>query len=413
MQFKRFLGNIAKTYLAIGALSVSASAVANDCYQDPCNPCGNWGCAPQHHCIEQPVAPSCGWGYNPPAYLTCNNCCDPCASSLDNLRFRADFLWWRASEEGLDLGHFNNLETYDFDDEDGFAAYDRSHGKHIDPRYEPGFRIGLASVCPCDCGWDIALNWTHFHTKGYAKAFADDKEDTYFVSNWERFTDLNTSEAKARWNLDLDLLDLEFARKFYVASCFVLRPYFGLRGARVDQSYRVRSFGTIAESLTELEENYEAHVRAKNNFLAVGPRVGAYIELDFGCGFSLFGDGAASILFGKADVHSREILESFSDDIYLGYEEKASPARVSRAVTDLAFGIKWDHLCEWCNHCHPVSLAVAWEHHGFWDFNQFNFGAYGQSGNYATPGELTGRESCGKSGNLFTQGLTLTAVIGF
>lgn len=417
MQVKRFLGNIAKTTLAIGALVVSASAVetapAAPMMQDPCNnnmmmmgSCdqhmGGWGCSP-HHCCEQPQAPCLGWGYLAPAYLTCGQGCDPCCGGLDNLRFRVDFLWWRAYEEGLALGYVEEL------DEGNFGVGVRSHKKDINPRYEPGFRLGLASVCPCDCGWDVALNWTHFHTKAYAKAHEDccDFGEFHFDSLWERFADLEEAGfARSRWNLDLDLLDLEFGRKFYIASCLVARPYFGLRGARVDQSYRVYSLAEFGTS-----DGYETIVRSKNNFLAVGPRVGAYLELDFGCGFSLFGDAAASILFGKTDVHSSEfvgIVESVNES-FLEYQEKSSPHRNSRAVTDLAFGIQWDHCCEWCNRCHPVSIALAWEHHAFWDFNQFNFRSYGQYDD----GQVRRRGVGEKSGNLYTQGLTLSATIGF
>jgi hypothetical protein len=256
------------------------------------------------------------------------------------------------------------------------AVTNRAHAKRPNFKYDPGFRIGLINHCSCDC-WDFAINWTHFRTKATANGTSEDA--VTFFSDWERIVGANPGTARGRYTLNLDLVDLEFGRKFYVSNCFILRPQFGLRFARVNQSYRIVSSAAIG---TDPLETFESRVKAHSDFLSVGPRVGLDVELDIGCGLSLFGCAAGSIVFGKFDDHSRELLTDTTDiDApalgVFNYEAKSSAHRCSRTITDLAFGVKWVRCLEWCNRSHPVSLAFAWEHHGFFNFNHFNFAARG------------------------------------
>lgn len=444
MHFRRFLGKIAGTYLAIGALSVSAYAVA-DVYPSH-NNVGGWGhapcgepangsaqtCCPQNECCNPP--PACGVAYNPEAYFNCVNCNPSCNNGfLDSLRVRADFLWWRACEEGLSLGTEEFTSTFP-----GGNKIQRAKEKNPDFKYDPGFRIGLASICPCDC-FDVALNWTHFHTKASVsgESIFDTNDfvggsgisETVFVPEWQRIGNAIPDFSKGRWTLNLDLLDLEFGRKYYVSNCFVLRPHFGLRGARIDQGFRVHS---EANRFNPYEEGasgfFASDTKAKNDFLGIGPRLGLDLELSLpcACNIKLFGQAAGSLLFGRFERHSREFFHNFSDDssnpqLYDGFprdlefEAKATKERCSRATTDLAIGLKWEHCCTWCNRQHPITIAFAWEHHAFFNFNNFIFekGSFDSAHpDFVSFGTDAHSRGC-SGGDLTTQGLTVSAEIGF
>lgn len=420
MNLRRFLGSFAKTTLAIGALSVSAYAGAddfhyNDHFNNGCNPCPQ-PCASS--CCGMPVieAPCLGWAYNPPAYSRCANCDTNCNNSFwDSLTGRVDFLWWRASEEGIQLGTEEYVDTFTNDTSPLRATVvNRSHVKHPNFKYDPGFRLGLTNACACDC-YDIAFNWTHYHTKAKTHGETDTDEGVLFFSDWERLIGPNPQAARARYSLTLDLLDLELGRKFYVSNCFVLRPNIGLRGVRIDQNYRVESESSIAPATTVFED-YSATVKSHSDFLAIGPRVGLDVEVHLGCGLAIFGQAAGSIVFGKFDNHSREFYRDFTTSELttpvvvdeFDYEAKSSAHRTSRTITDLAIGIRWDHCFEWCNHYHPVGIAFAWEHHGFYNMNQFNFAERGYDLTTG-PNGAVGR----KHGDLYTQGLTVSATFGF
>lgn len=448
MLLKRFLGNIAKVTLAVGALSVSAFAGANeaypysghgfyghDMYQGQCGaPCDmpcNTGC--NTGCCGTPCnpPPSCNWGYNPPAYPRCGDCCDNNGGWVDSLGVRVDFLWWRPSTDNVVLGVEDSVTTSPTVS-GSTVDFTTSDIKRPKFKYDPGFRLGLAHVCPCDC-WDVMLNWTHFHSKASATGFSDlgfpttpgiAGTYTVFIPFFERqrfaFPDL----ARGHWTLNMDLLDLEFGSKYYVCSCFSVRPNIGLRGARIDQNYKVFSFAR-RESNTFIANfepnNYDSFAKAKSDFLGLGPRVGVEAELDLGCGIALYGQGAASLLFGRFDRHTREFFTVFTGtgstatQTSIDYASHGSPERSSVATTDLSIGLKWCHCFNWCNRQHPVSLAIAWEHHGFYNVTNFNFPSRGFDFNEFEEGENPFEHETERKNpaDLFTQGVTASLSIGF
>ena len=115
-------------------------------------------------------------------------------------------------------------------------------------RFEPGFRVGLNYYSPCDC-WDAALNYTYFHTKAKTEGYSNvasggSATATNFIAFrplWESVDNSVPDFARGKWLLDLNYLDLEIGHKYYVSSCFVLRPFIGLRGARINQNYNYDS----------------------------------------------------------------------------------------------------------------------------------------------------------------------------
>lgn len=433
MQLKRFLGNLVKASLAMGALAVPAFAGAdtyydhgyNGQYHDDGAPCcpsniAAPGCCYTDNCCGFPVnpAPECGFAYSPPAYARCGGCENNCCNSfLDSFAFRADFLWWRACVEGIELGSEETVISQEVASTPPRTfVTNRSHEKHSRFKYDPGFRLGLANACACDC-WDFAVNWTHFRTKAKANGFSDFDAGIIFVPNFERIIDAFPLAARGRYTLNIDLVDIEFGRKFYVSSCFVLRPDFGLRVARIHQNYRADFLSATGEPSTGELVNYESNVKSRSNFLAVGPRVGLDLELDVACGLILFGQAHGSIVFGKFNNHSREHLTDFTTTTGLAvgefeYEAHDSGHRCSRAITDLAFGVKWQRCLQWCNRSHPVSLAFAWEHHGFFNMQNFNFNsrAVFVESDFAVD-TFSGRDH--RQGDIFTQGLTVSLAFGF
>lgn len=422
MDIKRFFGNFARSYLAVGALSVSAYAGADNI--------GNWDCCPQacapcaphcDSCCGMPCnpAPACNWGYNPPAYLKCCGSNDCCATFWDTLGAEVDFLWWRASNDCLKFGSENTVLTrFPTVPTETVTDFD-SHVKKPDFKFDPGFRLGLSHYCPCDC-WDVSLEWTHFHTKASVDGFSDftdfEEDYTFFRPYWEKVAGVFPDETSGRWTLELDTLDLEFGYKYYVSHCFVLRPTLGLRGARINQGFHVESEANRSGT----NGRYESFASSENDFLAIGPRVGVDLKLDLGCGFALVGEAAGSILYGRFKRHSDEFFTAFpappseeapfSED----FHEGDSGNRVSRTVTDLALGVEWDHCFCWCNHYHPVSLSFVWEHHTYWGFNDFGFTSdqsFINNGSYSATDDFGDKCCC--DGNIYIQGLTVALNIGF
>lgn len=356
----------------------------------------------------RPVCPplACAPGYNPPAYLSC-----PCEATdrFQGISLRADLLWWRACEEGITLGAEESFSskiihtnpTY-------FLLTNNSKLKNLHNHYKPGFRLGIDSFCLCQ-GGDVALNWTHFHSA--ASARGNSCKADFFLC-WDRILNVVPEAIKGRWKLQIDLLDLEFGRKFYVSSCFVLRPHLGLRAARITQSYRINSFANDPERNIGFSDTFDTHVKATENFMAIGPRLGALVEYRFGCGWALFGEAAASILYGRFNRHAKQhsafLPDGESQRTDYHYKTSTGCDKNSRTISDLAVGLSYSRCFDWCGKLRRCTFAFAWEHHVFYGQNAFNFAPNA----IELPGPES-RLSRGKTGDLHTQGLTLSADVGF
>lgn len=451
MQIKRFLGNFAKTYLVLGALSVSAYAAADDWSNNCCAPQCAPQCAPccptlscDGPCHEPPC---CGYGYNPSAYFTCGN--NDCCLS-DNLRFEVDFLWWRASSDEVTLGYeefFDPSTTATGGCCSGSVKQSLS-AREPKERFQPGFRLGLDYICPCD-GWDAGIFYTHFHSKSKAEGFSElplaaatNQAFTAFRPLWETVTGDNISPtdetsnggsvpdfAEGEWILNLDYLDVEIGHKYFVSCRFALRPFIGLRGARINQSYNYDAFADRDVTTTDIGQasnHFHSVMKAKNNFLGAGPRVGLDVQFDVGCGFSLYGAAAGSLLYGRFERHSNEHYTDTTPGLVgppvagttFRFNQHYPSDRTSCAISDLEIGLQWEHCFCWCGKSRPFTLAIGWEHHGF--FNLAGFGVNDGTVYYDTvtdtgvaPSSHGTNVKRQQRGDFFTQGLRVAADFAF
>ena len=98
---------------------------------------------------------------------------------------------------------------------------------------------------------------------------------------------------------------------------------------------------------------------------------------------------------------------------YVDYEANGNSKRSTVTMTDISIGLKWEHCFECCGVYHPFALAFAWEQNAFYDLNDFGFIAGATPAGTALTGAFGTNNTSSKAGNLVTQGLTITATIGF
>jgi hypothetical protein len=285
----------------------------------------------------------------------------------------------------------------------------------------------------------VALVWTEFHTKANALGTGqpiasklgtlatNTVSGEVFSDDWTRQFGAFPQEAKARWTMNLDLIDLEFGYKFYVNRCFILRPSLGLRFARIDQNYHVNAYTNFkGKSFYAGFNNFVSTVKSKNDFRGAGPRVGLDLEIDLGCSLFLVGRGSASLLYGSFDRYSTAVLTAntggSSTEVFT-YQAKGYSDRDTILTADVSFGFEWQRCFECCNRSYPFALSLVWEQNAFYGINHFNFVPYRSNTAQTTGGKVSINEevattngtgsSSAKTGNLLTQGLTLSATVGF
>lgn len=350
------------------------------------------------------------WISNFPAYSKCCNNNDIC---LDNLAFRVDFLWWIPSTQSLALGSEEELRFAPFT-LIGTTTKNFSHIKQPKFKYDPGFRLGIGYFCPCAC-WDLAINWVHYHSKASTKgkselpSFGLGQRPIIFINYWEAIDDVFPDVCKGHWNLNSDLIDLELGHKFYTCPCFSLRPHIGFRAGIIDQSYHIFSKANRHLNIAVGQFNrYRTLIKEKSDFSGFGPRIGLDVELDIGCGLSIVGQAAGSILLGNNQCRSKEHLVYYilNPDENVFFQNTISPISVKdstrnccRSLIDMSLGIQWDKFLCFCNYVYPITIRVLWERHLFHSFE-----------NFCLFPEFNPEKEVG---DLFVGGLTLSLNLGF
>lgn len=279
-------------------------------------------------------------GYVNGDYENYSGCCDvedccPCQPSCcGNIFVSADLLYWRAFEGGIDTcipGDFSNTVTRDG------RVITRFSGRTRNPNFKwnPGFRIGAGYEFACS-KWDVEAIWTHFNSHSHSE--------------------------EIRWKINLDVVDVIAGYRCDTNCCFVLIPFAGLRGARIDQSLRTGDFDeSISFSLANnrvLSDN-----RNKQDFLGLGPIFGLAGDLDIGCGLSVYASASVSWLYGRFNVRLHDSQETF-DTANICNERRRLDANLAGA--DAAIGIRWRQC--FCNT--QLILALGLEHHRYFDYNR-------------------------------------------
>lgn len=365
----------------------------------------------------------------PPACVQdCNQFCNPCSGFTEGVY--VDFLWWKVEGQGLDLGKNVLIERAGLDPSTGnYANVTRdSKVKSLDFKYEPGFRIGLWFSFPRK-KWDIVCAWTQLNTKAEANGTSHLDPNSppgniydAFVPYWETLAQNFPDHCHGKWELNINVVDAEFGREYGITSCFLIRPYFGLRFAQLDQEYKVKSDANQSGSFNSATYVYTSEVNAKNSFAGIGPRLGCDVELQIPWGFALFGKGAGSLVYGRFDSHSHEDFQQSDFYFYLfdDFQSHAHHSKLdwrSRVITDFSIGLKYENAFYCGCRKFPFSLAVSWEHHAFYNFNDLNFNENGftntSQGDFEFGPYANVLPSYRKTGNLYTQGLTVSLEVGF
>lgn len=258
-------------------------------------------------------------------------------------------------------------------------------GKYRNPHshWRPGFKLGIGYDMVHD-GWDIELIWTRYKGAGSAHCDTNASDNTSLLPLVSALqnpvpTQLWATDIEPHWKLHLDLVDLELGREFWNSKYLTLRPHIGLRYARLKQDYKVDLKGGTWG--TQLPPQIPApvfpalgtgpgqtgNVDMNNRFRGVGVRGGLDSVWHIGCGFSLFGNVAVALLYGRFHVDqsesTRQATSPFTKSPVLSSSDSFHS---SKAATDTILGIQYSTM--FCESRYAFTIGLGWEHHMF--FNQ-------------------------------------------
>lgn len=303
---------------------------------------------------------------------------NPNAYHTNTVFFSGEALFWWVREGGLEFA----IQDPDYIDDGSIIE----NGTMLEPTpgWNAGFRLGLGYVFHRD-GWDLDLWWTHYQN-GQSDDDCDDCCETALSPCIPIWSDLPTdgnnllaADFSQKWRVNLNVVDIELGRGFMTSKWLELRPFVGVRGAWTNERYKIHYYDlahTTGAPVDEILFISDDYVSMKNKWWGVGPRAGLNTRWGLGWGFSLYGDAAISLLYGKFKVRHSESASgtlttaldevvSFSEDNVINYKDSWN---TGRAVTDLALGLMWEH--DFKNNW-GLGMNVGWEQHLYFNANQF------------------------------------------
>ena len=225
-------------------------------------------------------------------------------------KFAFDILYWHTRMGGTEFAYTNDSECSTMPITGELAE--------INFDWDWGFRVGLGYNFEHD-EWDIMATYTMFDTNG-SKSEGSGQNNTSVVSNrgWAELpTGPNGSEAfvcadagKSKMSLDLDVVDLELGRNYFVSRDLSFRPHFGLETAWIKAVQNTSFTGGTPTSpgFAFALGNNSIYVDDTNKFWGIGPRTGFNSNWYLGNGFSIFGDADFALHWGRFKVNHKESL---------------------------------------------------------------------------------------------------------
>lgn len=278
-----------------------------------------------------------------------------------NLFIFGDYLFWSASESGLYFAQ-TGLGSTGFD----------GKIKRIPTHWGNGARAGLGLNFP-KAGYDLAAIWTWFATNAHASAH--NLIPLWAVPPGVPFA---ATHATGKWNLNLNVGDLEWGRSSWFGGFFSLRPFFSLRGVWMEQSLQQNVQYTTLLS---------GKLHSDSDLRGGGLRAGCDVRFALPYGFGIYGLASGSLLFGRIDADFRlkengTIIAKTKDHFWKGLSS-----------LQLGVGASWDtHF--WQDRLH-FEMHVGWEQNIWFSLNQMNH----------FMSQITQAYYFKENGNLCTQGL--------
>ncbi len=191
----------------------------------------------------------------------------------------ADLLYWSAQEKGINFG-------YQAEGIPNTLPLSNVKAVQCDTHYKPGFRIGVGYRLPHDL-WEIAGYVTQLRTTNdlYKRA----KNGSFLTPNLGITN--GYAEEQGSWHLKYTLFDLALARTYAAAKSLAIKPFFGLRGAWIQENTQ-----------TTFSDPQVFEMTGKNHFKAGGIHIGSNLHFFLADYLCFFAHAGASLLSGQLDI---------------------------------------------------------------------------------------------------------------
>ena len=303
------------------------------------------------------------------------------------------YLYWQASQEGMDIAHSN-----------GLSASIEIIGPQASILYQPfsyqsGFKAGLGFSG--DNGTlDAHYTWIRQSTsisRAAPESGVPGATDVW-VSPWILDPWVAGSDVDSEWKLGMDLFDLSLGRPYYQGPFVTVNPFVGLRGALIRQYLHLHQNAVVNGSHVTAATLVHDHNVCQS--WGIGPRTGVTSSYVHQSGFRIFGDLAASLLFTQyTQIGAKtDRVSDTSSASYVG--GRVTNLNVLRPELELGLGLGWGIYTP--SQRFHFDLAASYDFAIFWSQNMMRYLV-----------DNLGSEIGASPANLYLQGLTVTAGFAF
>jgi hypothetical protein len=278
-----------------------------------------------------------------------NKAVNPAIKEGANLWVMGEALLWQAVQENL---------TYVYTGNNIAGAPNRTLHT-VDFAWDWGFRVGAGYTAKQD-GWDLGFYWTNIRNTAHGIEHPSTGKIVFQV--WtvaQKVFPGAVTTATSHWHVNLDQIDLELGREFYVGNFVTVRPFVGARSDWILQKFNVDLIGHMIPTNLEIEQL----AKLRNRFWGFGFVAGFDTNWMLGSGFSLYGDADMSILMGFFDIDQK----GTQNDVKIWNQAKSF--RKGTAILDLGLGLKWSQL--FCKDRFGIAFKLGYEYHLHFNQNQF------------------------------------------
>ncbi len=297
----------------------------------------------------------------------------------------ADFIWWRAQEEGLQYA-FNGLSNAN----PGIAGNpgapykqaDKGSTKRPDFDYEPGFKVGFGLKFRHD-GWDAYAQYTWWRNEKNdtkSSVHRDSDNDSYVMGDifcpssifaqgffsggvgQNGLIAFDTQSAEAKWSLHFNVLDLELGRNFWISKWLTLRPFVGMKFSWLDQDFDVEYEKIFATP------NFQTKVLFDLDQFGVGLRAGLDSTWYMWKNWAVFGELAFTGLWNDFDSKRKDLFSNGSNPFQTILNLHDSNHLVS-VVLEWALGLRFETAFH--HDDFMFMLQAGWEQQVWFNQNQF------------------------------------------
>jgi Legionella pneumophila major outer membrane protein precursor len=165
---------------------------------------------------------------------------------------------------------------------------------------------------------------------------------------------LNGSNATASLSGNLNTVDFGISKSYLVSRCFEAKPFLGIKGAYIDQEYKIDY--TILRTINK--------IKAKNDYWGVGIETGYNANFIVKSYFSIYAQTNLAILFGRTSIKESSDTPVTSLAQYNLKEKSYNVLPYS----DISFGLSWNRRFSKQNITPTCNIGYEFQH--WWNQNQ-------------------------------------------